>query len=76
VVADVTKIVEKRLRKKHYKGEFRQLGYELRISLKDGLTERRFDAFLNDLIDFVEAHNLGSGGLALAVSAEEAHNVT
>ncbi len=55
-------VINKRLRKKLHRGEFRELGFEVRIILEGGVSEERFDIFLDYLIGFVEAHNLGIGG--------------
>lgn len=55
--------MKKRLRKKLRKGEFRELGFELRLgidaSLDDAAQLKVFDDFL---IEAIEAHDLAFGG--------------
>lgn len=54
--------MRKRLRKKLRKGEFKELGFETNIYLREGTTEDEFYSFWDDLVEFVEARNLGFGG--------------
>ena len=54
--------MNKRLRKKKRVGEFKELGFELRAGLRPGLVGVELDAFLDRLIDVVEARKLGFGG--------------
>jgi uncharacterized protein len=54
--------VNRRLRKKKRVGEFKELGFELRTNLRPGLTGVELDAFVDRLIDVVEARKLGFGG--------------
>ena len=54
--------MNKRLRKKKRVGEFKKLGFELRGDLRPGLAGADMDAFIDRLIDVVEARKLGFGG--------------
>ncbi len=55
--------MRKRLRKKLHKGEFRELGFDLRFRLSPGLSEESFEAFLDTfLAEAIEAHGLSFGG--------------
>lgn len=54
--------MNKRLRKKKRVGEFKELGFELLGDLRPGLAGADLDAFVDRLIDVVEARKLGFGG--------------
>lgn len=54
--------MNKRLRKKKRVGEFKELGFELRGDLCPGLAGADLDAFVDRLIDVVEARKLAFGG--------------
>jgi uncharacterized protein YggL (DUF469 family) len=54
--------MKKRLRKKRYVGEFRELGFEVIGRLCAGLSAEDFSAFLDRWIDIVEARRLAFGG--------------
>ncbi len=54
--------MNKRLRKKKRVGEFKEFGFELRADLRPGLVGVELDAFVDRLIDVVEARKLGFGG--------------
>lgn len=54
--------MRKRLRKKKRLGEFQELGFEVRTTLRPGLSETEIDAFLDRVIAFVESRGLGYGG--------------
>ena len=55
--------MNKRLRKKLRVGEFRELGFELRLSLVPGLTEGAVEDALDDFIgDAIEDQDLAVGG--------------
>ncbi|HRQ56398.1 MAG TPA: 50S ribosome-binding protein YggL [Azoarcus taiwanensis] len=51
-----------RQRKKHHAGEWRELGFQVRVRLKEGTDESAFDALIDDLILFIEARSLLMGG--------------
>lgn len=54
--------MNKRLRKKKRADEFKGLGLELRADLRPGLIGFELDAFVDRLVDVVEARKLGFGG--------------
>ena len=54
--------MRKRLRKKKRVGEFREFGFAVAFRLDPNLVETEVDAFVDDLIDIVEDHDLGFGG--------------
>jgi uncharacterized protein YggL (DUF469 family) len=54
--------MNKRLRKKLHKGEFKELGFGIFLKLRPELTETELEAWLDDLIEIVERLNLGIGG--------------
>jgi uncharacterized protein len=54
--------MRRRLRKKMRWGEFIQLGFLVRAELASDLDDAGFDAFLDRLIDTVEARGLAFGG--------------
>lgn len=49
--------VKKRLRKKFYTGEFKELGIEVLLNFKDGLSDDDLDSFVGDLVNEVLAEN-------------------
>lgn len=51
-----------RQRKKHRVDEWRELGFQLKVQLKEGNDEPGFDALIDDLIVFIEARGLLMGG--------------
>ena len=54
--------MKKRLRKKKHLGEFKELGFEVRGDLRPGLCGNDLEAFVDRLIDVVEARSLAFGG--------------
>lgn len=54
--------MRKRLRKKKRVGEFQELCFELRAELRSDLNSAELGAFVDRLIDVVEARNLSFGG--------------
>jgi hypothetical protein len=56
--------MKKRLCKKLHRAEFRKMAFPIDFRLVPGIDERTSDAFLDQLIDVVEAQGLGfsSGG--------------
>jgi len=54
--------VKKRLRKKKHLGEFKELGFQVRGDLRPGLSGNDLEAFVDRLIDIVEARSLAFGG--------------
>jgi uncharacterized protein YggL (DUF469 family) len=54
--------VKKRLLKKKHLGEFKELGFEVRGGLCPGLSGNDLEAFVDGLIDIVEARSLAFGG--------------
>lgn len=54
--------MRRRLRKKKHLGEFTELGFEVGADLTPDLDYAGFDAFLDRLIDVVEARGLAFGG--------------
>jgi uncharacterized protein YggL (DUF469 family) len=54
--------VKKRLRKKKHLGEFKELGFEVRSDRRPGLSGNDLEAFVDRLIDIVEARSLAFGG--------------
>lgn len=57
--------MNKRLRKKKRVGEFKELGFELHGDLQPGLARADLEAFVDRLIDVVEARKLAFGGGAV-----------
>jgi uncharacterized protein YggL (DUF469 family) len=55
-------LVKKRLRKKKHLGEFKVLGFKVRGDLRPGLSGNDIEAFVDRLIDVVEARSLAFGG--------------
>ena len=56
--------MRKRLRKKLRKGEFKELGFEVVVDLREDMTDKASDLLWEDMVDFVEARNLGFGGVS------------
>ncbi len=54
--------MKRRLRKKKRVGEFRELGFEVTATLRDGLSDAELAAFLDRWIDAIEARRLAFGG--------------
>ena len=54
--------MKKRLRKKLHRGEFQELGFEVRVRFDAGLSEEAWFAFWDRMVDFVEARGLAFGG--------------
>jgi uncharacterized protein len=55
--------MRKRLRKKLYKGEFKEMGFYVRFRLPEDLGEEDLDVFLDRfLTEVIEAHELDFGG--------------
>lgn len=54
--------MKKRLRKKQRGGEFKELGFEVRGDLRPGLSGEDIEAFVDRLIEVVEARSLAFGG--------------
>lgn len=54
--------MNKRLRKKKRVGEFKELGFELRGNLRPAISDDEIEAFVDRLIDVVEARELAFGG--------------
>ncbi len=54
--------MRKRLRKKLYKDEFKEIGFEIQCVLKENISEPEFDKFIDDFIDAVEERGLTFGG--------------
>lgn len=54
--------MNRRIRKKLHRGEFNTLGFEVRATFEPPLQDDAFNAFLDEFIAFVEAHNLACGG--------------
>lgn len=53
----------RRLRKKLCVDEFQELGFELTLTLKDGLSDEELDAFVEQFLgDCIEANGLGYVG--------------
>ena len=55
--------MKKRLRKKKHFGEFKELGFEVRGDLRPGLSGNDLEAFVDRLIEIVEARSLAFGRL-------------
>jgi uncharacterized protein YggL (DUF469 family) len=58
--------MNKRLRKKHHLGEFKQLGFQVRADLRPDLADADLDAFFGRWLDVLEQRDLlfsGSAGL-------------
>ncbi len=54
--------LKRRLRKKHHLGEFQEFGFEIFTELKSDLSEKKFDKFLDNIIDEIERNKLLFGG--------------
>lgn len=54
--------MNRRLRKKKRVGEFQELGFEVRAELRPGASDGDAEAFIERLIEVVEARELGFGG--------------
>ena len=54
--------MKKRLRRKKHLGEFKELGFEVRGDLCPNLSGNDTEAFVDRLIDIVEARSLAFGG--------------
>ena len=54
--------MKKRLRKKLHRGEFQELGFEVRVRFDADLSEEAWFAFWDRMVDFVEARGLTFGG--------------
>ncbi len=54
--------MRKRLRKKKRIGEFKELCFELHADLRDGIANAELSAFVDRLIDAVEARQLAFAG--------------
>jgi len=54
--------MKKRLRKKKRIGEFKEFGFEVRGDLRPGASGDDIEAFVDRLIDVVEARSLAFGG--------------
>jgi uncharacterized protein YggL (DUF469 family) len=54
--------MNRRLRKKKRVGEFKELGFELQDDLRPGISGEHVEAFIDRLIDVVEARQLAFGG--------------
>ena len=53
--------MKKRLRKKKHFGQFKELGFEVRGDLRPGLSGNDLEAFVDRLIEIVEARSLAFG---------------
>lgn len=56
--------MNKRLRKKHHLGEFKQLGFQLRANLRPDVSDADLDAFFERWLDVLEKHDLLFSGSA------------
>jgi len=54
--------MKKRLRKKLYKGEFKEIGFEIKCLFSEEMPESDFDGFIDDFIDAIESKGLVFGG--------------
>lgn len=55
--------LKKRLRKKHHVAEFQELCFEIKVFLKENLSETEFDNFTDDFIlEAIEKNQLMFGG--------------
>lgn len=54
--------MRRRLRKKKHLGEFKVLGFGLRANFRSGITGDEIEAFVDRLIDVVEARGICFGG--------------
>lgn len=54
--------MKKRLRKKLRKGEFKEIGFEIKCFLNEGLQESDFDKFIDDFLTMIEERGLVFGG--------------
>lgn len=55
--------LKRKLRKKNHVGEFQELGFEIKVRLKEGLTETEFDTFTHYFIlEAIEKTQLMFGG--------------
>lgn len=57
-----TSKLKRRLRKKFYLGEFRELGFEIFVEFKSNFSEQEFDKFSDEFIDLMENNKLLFGG--------------
>ena len=63
--------MKKRLRKKLRKGEFKEIGCEVRIKLAEGLSDEQAEAFVDAfLAEAIEAHGLQFGGGAFRAECD------
>lgn len=56
--------MNKRLRKKHHLGEFKQLGFELRADLRPDASDADLEAFFGRWLDVLEQRDLLFSGTA------------
>ncbi len=56
--------MNRRLRKKHHLGEFKQLGFQLRADFRPDVSESDIDAFFDRWLDVLEKHDLLFSGSA------------
>ena len=54
--------MNKRLRKKKHRGEYRQFGFAVVCQFRDQLSHEDFDRFLDDFISQIENLSLATGG--------------
>ena len=54
--------MNKRLRKKLHKGEFRQYGFEFSFEFDPPLGEEEFGSFFDRLLEMLDSHGLDMGG--------------
>jgi len=54
--------MKKRLRRKKYIGEFKVIAYNVNVEYTNIISSECIDSFLNDIIDFVEHHNVSLCG--------------
>ncbi len=54
--------MNKRLRKKLHKGEFRQYGFEFSFEFDPPLGEEEFGSFFDRLLEMLDSYDLGMGG--------------
>ena len=54
--------MNKRLRKKLHKGEFRQYGFEFSVEFDPPLGEEEFSSFFDWLLDMLDSNGLEMGG--------------
>lgn len=56
--------MNKRLRKKHHLGEFKQFGFQVRADLRADASDADLDAFFERWLDVLEKHDLLFSGSA------------